>query len=532
VRVRAWPLRPRISHTWRLAALAFATALPLTGAAWAQPGSAQAVPRPAVGAWAQPASAQAAPRPTVVTFTFDDGTADQMTAARVLRAHGLHATFYIITGAIGSPHYMTRNDLRWLASAGNEIGGHTVSHLDLLNTSVPEARRQLCAGRDILSGWGFKVTSFAYPDGAYDRATEALVRGCGYSSARIAGGLRSTDCPGCAVTESIPPADLYAIRTTGQVDTSWTLASLEQAVIRAEQSGGGWVPLIFHHVCGGNNCGQLSIRASTFSSFVQWLALRGAQGTVVRTVHQVLGSPVRPLVPAPRADPHNVANPSLEQAGPAAETNPWMETPDRSGAPACWMSGRYGRNTVRWQRTRDARSGRWAERLTMTSYHSGGAELLPLFDLGACSLSVVPGRSYQLSAWYTSTARTQFSVYYRDPAGRWHYWTSSPYLPAATHWTKTTWQTPGVPAGGTGLSYGLALFSRGTLTTDDYSFAMAPPDLSRKLLDWGLLAALMLTGVIVIGRRVTRRPRSDPPQGAGSAPHRTRPRAASEHRAS
>ena len=514
--MRAWAQRwPRISRAWRLAALALPVALLLTTAAWAQPGS-----------------ARAAARPTVVTLTFDDGTADQMTAARVLHTYGVRGTFFVITGAIGSPHYLTRADLRWLAGAGDEIGGHTVSHLDLLNTSVPETRRQLCAGRAILSHWGFPVTSFAYPDGAYNRATEALVRGCGYTSARIAGGLRGSDCPGCAATESIPPADPYAIRTAGQVDTSWTLADLEQVVIRAEQAGGGWVPLIFHHICRANGCGQLSIRASTFSAFIQWLAQRSPRGTVVRTVHDVLAGPVRPLVPAPAARPHSVANPSLEQAGPTAETNPWMETPDRSGAPACWMPGGYGHNTVRWQRTQDAHTGRWAERLTMTNYHSGGAELLPLFDLGTCSLPVVAGSSYQLGAWYTSSAKTQFSAYYRDAAGRWHYWTASPYFPPAANWVQASWQTPAVPAGATGLSYGLSLFSAGTLTTDDYSFAMAPPDTVRSILDWGLLAAVSLITLIAIARRLTRGPRADPPQAAGSAPQGTQPRAASERRAS
>jgi hypothetical protein len=167
----------------------------------------------------------------------------------------------------------------------------------------------------------------------------------------------------------------------------------------------------------------------------------------------------------------------------------------------------------------------------MTSYHNGGAELLPLFDLGACSLPVTAGRSYQLSAWYTSTARTQFSLYYRDAAGRWHYWTSSPYFSPATDWTKATWQSPAIPAGGTGLSYGLSLFSRGTLTTDDYGFAVAPRNTARMLLDWGLLAALTLIGAIVIGRRITRGPPPDSPQAAGSAPHKTQPQAVSARRA-
>ena len=131
------------------------------------------------------ASATAHPaRPTVVTLTFDDGTADQLAAARVLHSYGMHGTFFIITGAVGAPHYMSLADLRQLAANGDEIGGHTVSHLDLVNTTLAEARRQVCAGRDILTRWGFPVTSFAYPDGAANRQLEAVIAACGFNAAR------------------------------------------------------------------------------------------------------------------------------------------------------------------------------------------------------------------------------------------------------------------------------------------------------------------------------------------------------------
>src|SRR5579863_1454809 len=69
----------------------------------------------AVLAWF-PAPAQAAAggagahRPTVVTLTFDDGAADQFAAARVLHRYGMHGTFFIITGAVGAPHYMSLAD--------------------------------------------------------------------------------------------------------------------------------------------------------------------------------------------------------------------------------------------------------------------------------------------------------------------------------------------------------------------------------------------------------------------------------------
>ncbi len=198
---------------------------------------------------------------TVVTLTFDDGDADQVAAARVLHRYRLPATFYIITGAVGTPGYLTRSDLRQLAAEGNEIGGHTVSHLRLTALTTAEARRQVCDGRSILARWGYRAVSFAYPGGAVSPRAEAIVRGCGYTSARGVVGLRAPGCPGCARAESIPPRNPMLLRTAGEVDSSWTLRGLERTVTAAERRG-GWLPLVFHHVCGGSRCGGLAVRAT------------------------------------------------------------------------------------------------------------------------------------------------------------------------------------------------------------------------------------------------------------------------------
>lgn len=495
-------MRQRERSLWRrlsklprlLASVAVIAATTLGAAAWTQPARAATAQPPAAAAQAQPsqdrATGSASPaHRTVVSLTFDDGIAEQMWAARVMHAHGMAGTFFIITGAIGTPHYMTRADLRQLAAAGNEIGGHTVSHLDLVNASPAETRRQICMGRDILAQWGFRTSSFAYPDGAHNASVERVVRSCGYSAARIGGGLANGVCPGCQVAESIPPADPYAIRTPGQVDTSWTLADLKQSVISAERSGGGWLPIVFHHVCSGPGCGSLSISRGEFSAFVRWLAAEAGHGVTVKTMRQAVGSQPRPLRHIQPAAAHNVVNSSVESAGPSAQTSQ-DETPDRSGAPVCWMEGQYGANTARWWRVHDPRTGRWGLRLTMSGYHNGGAQLIQLFDLGGCSLPVKAGKSYQLSTWYRSTAQTQFALYSRDSAGRWHYWVSSRFFAPSSRWAHAVWRTPPIPDGISGLSYGLSLFSNGTLATDDYSFTPAPPGIARVVVT-GVLAAMM-----------------------------------------
>jgi peptidoglycan/xylan/chitin deacetylase (PgdA/CDA1 family) len=478
-----------------------------------------AVPAPAATAgstrgdtaqWDDAGSAAIRPPSTVVTLTFDDGDADQMTAARVLRRRGLAATFYIITGAVGTPGYVTRSDLHQLAADGDEIGGHTVSHLRLTALSTAEARRQVCDSRSILARWGYQATSFAYPGGADSPRTEAIVRGCGYHSARGVVGLRAPGCPGCARTESIPPRNPMALRTAGEVDSSWTLHDLEQTVLAAERQG-GWLPLVFHHVCGGRHCGGLAVRAATLDTFARWLTQRQRLGTAVRTVGQVIGGRPGPVPQVAPAAPHGTVNSSLESVAASGAVSASLETTSAAPAvtPRCWMEGGYGHNTARWQRTTDSYAGRWAQRLTITSYHSGDAKLLPQFDLGECSLPVQAGRSYTLGTWYQSTAATQYSVYYRTWSGRWVYWTSSPYFRASQGWTHAGWATPPLPAGARGLSFGLALFTKGSVTTDAYSFTATPPDVTRLIIDWTLVAAAAVAGLTVAARAAQRRwPRS------------------------
>ena len=108
----------------------------------------------------------------------------------------------------------------------------------------------------------------------------------------------------------------------------------------------------------------------------------------------------------------------------------------------------------------------------MTGYSSGDAKLLPTLDLGTCSPTVVPGKTYNLSTWYQSTGITQFALYYRDSTGAWYYWTSSPWVATATAWTQATFTTPAVPANAVGMTFGLGLIANGTLTTDDYSLVI------------------------------------------------------------
>lgn len=406
---------------------------------------------------------------TVVSLTFDDGVANQMRAKSILADAGLHGTFFVPSGGIDNRGALTVAQLRAIAKDGNEIGSHTASHQPLTSMSSPEALRQICQDRANLTGWGLKVTSLAYPNGIVTPDIQQYVAACGFNSARAAADLRepSGQCDGCPLSESTRPKSLYAIRTPGAVDDKTTVAQLIDTVRRVESAGGGWLPLVFHNIC-ESGCGKFTTRPAVLTAFVKWLATREKSGTVTRTVNEVIGGRVRPLVPMLPVAPHGVINPSYETA-------------DSTGAAACWARGEFGLNKVRTDRIPAAagkgsvRTGKWAGRVVMTTYRNGDAKLMQKTDLGQCAIPVTAGRKYTLKSWYRSTARTQFAVYRRTTTGKWAYWWSSPYFPVTNGltWQSATAQTPPIPPNTTGLSFGLTLGSVGTLLTDDVSIVGA-----------------------------------------------------------
>jgi endoglucanase len=228
--------------------------------------------------------------PTVVTIQFDDGVADQIDTLPILSAHGMHATYYVNTGVIGDPTHMTWNQLQQLAAAGNELAGHTLTHVNLKPLKTTEARLEVCQDRNNLIDHGFQPTSFAYPFGTFDAGTQQVVRDCGYNSGRGVSGVDDTK----TFAETIPPLDPYATRTPPNPKQGTTVETIESYVTAAEEHGGGWVQLVFHHLC--NQCDAYSITPGDLTALLDWLQPRTANGTVVKTTAEVIGGPVQPPV--------------------------------------------------------------------------------------------------------------------------------------------------------------------------------------------------------------------------------------------
>jgi peptidoglycan/xylan/chitin deacetylase (PgdA/CDA1 family) len=214
---------------------------------------------------------------TVVSLTFDDGDADNYSVRSTLTENNLHATFYIVSGFTNSNGYMTDEQLRDLYNDGNEIGGHTLNHQNLVDVRGADLKREVCQDRSNLVADGFKATSFAYPFGYYDNEAKQAVMDCGYGNARgVSGG-----------PETIQPADAYGLRAMPYIVSDTRLPKMIRYVTEVENNGGGWIIFVFHHVCDG--CDQYSIKPQTFSEFAQWLGGQQSNGLVVKTVGEVMG---------------------------------------------------------------------------------------------------------------------------------------------------------------------------------------------------------------------------------------------------
>ncbi|MGD9896972.1 MAG: polysaccharide deacetylase family protein [Candidatus Methylacidiphilaceae bacterium] len=138
-----------------------------------------------------------APMKRRICLTFDDGYASlHREALPLLREHGFHAIAFLVVDRIGGSNdwdvaigekpaaLMDRVQIQEWIQAGQEIGGHTLTHPSLRRLTLPEARREIVDGKKKLEDlFGRSVDHFSYPYGDWNPQIRDLVAEAGYRTA-------------------------------------------------------------------------------------------------------------------------------------------------------------------------------------------------------------------------------------------------------------------------------------------------------------------------------------------------------------
>ena len=118
-----------------------------------------------------------------ITTSWDDGHPLDLRVAQMLSEHGLAGTFY--TPKRWRLPTMDDAQLRELADAGFELGGHTIDHVVLTHTPDDEAASQIADSQHWLSDVaGRACTMFCPPTGRFHAGHAAMIADAGFTGFR------------------------------------------------------------------------------------------------------------------------------------------------------------------------------------------------------------------------------------------------------------------------------------------------------------------------------------------------------------
>ena len=134
-----------------------------------------------------------------LAITFDDGYLDNYEIAMPeLEKRGMHATFFIASGMIGTERqpwwdveygsraiWMDWDQVRSMHERGFGIGAHTVNHVDLGQVHGDDAKREIVESKERLEKeLNTSIDLFSFPYGGENRITAAnreIIRDAGFS---------------------------------------------------------------------------------------------------------------------------------------------------------------------------------------------------------------------------------------------------------------------------------------------------------------------------------------------------------------
>ncbi len=174
------------------------------------------------------------PAEGVVSFTFDDGYKEHLSAVKLLAERGWHGTAYVIPSTIGRPLYLTIEDLAEIRHLGSDVAAHDDPPFTQVAPNDLEPRLRGIQAFLVEHGHAQGAQHLAYPLGKQEtRRVRPTVNNL-FATARLAG----------AGPETVPPADPHLLRAVNV--TSTTTPEQVGAAAQRARDNHEWLILMFH----------------------------------------------------------------------------------------------------------------------------------------------------------------------------------------------------------------------------------------------------------------------------------------------
>ena len=107
----------------------------------------------------------------LICVTFDDGRVSHYDLVLPILTHfNIKATFFIVTGFVGTKGYLNWEQITEIKDKGHEIGSHGVSHQSMRNMSQSDINQELQQSKKIIeTKLGEVINYFAFPFGEVPR---------------------------------------------------------------------------------------------------------------------------------------------------------------------------------------------------------------------------------------------------------------------------------------------------------------------------------------------------------------------------
>ena len=165
-----------------------------------------------------------------VEITSDDGGGSALLLADYLKELGVRASFFIVTGWIGTNGFLTREEIRYINALGHTVGSHGHTHPNpFCDLSRHAIRQEVLQSREILEDLlGCAVDHFSIPGGEVRPKTLRE--------------LQETDLGLSRIYTSTPHQGVYITGSTSSVLGRYCLVrSMNYRKVADVIAGRGWV---------------------------------------------------------------------------------------------------------------------------------------------------------------------------------------------------------------------------------------------------------------------------------------------------